>query len=293
MHAARRLPLLVAAFVVAATLSLTGDTDFWGAGVTLERTDGPITKEQCLILNPRPTITTCSAYLPPIIDVYGLLPYDTVQAYRTCVQERCLCTGAATSMNITTSGIFCNSSGWMESGYTTCNVLDDCFASFWRCVNSALFERFVKQRQALTTSEVNLMADIFAHGNRPGEPFDITDAYRSCRLIMCAAASSRKNCGLVTCLPNYTQCDEFIHPPPLPYTHQLCTQGCRATLLMMAMTIALVAFSVCCFGCCPAQVRIREPVIMEESPEKKAELNSAWRRSDVQGGQQRVGGQFS
>ncbi|KAG5511301.1 hypothetical protein GH5_07549 [Leishmania sp. Ghana 2012 LV757] len=292
MRAATRSPLFIAAVVVATALSLTSATGLsLPSAATPERADGPITVEQCFILNPRPAVTTCNAYLPPIVDLYGLLPYDTTPAYGKCVKERCLCTGAATSMNITTSGIFCNSSGWMESGYTTCNVFDDCFARFWYCINSALYTRFVNSRQSLSSAEVDLLTDITAHGSHPGEPFDITDTYRSCRLIMCAAASSRKNCGLVTCLPNYTQCDEYIHPPPLPYTYQLCTQGCRAVLLMMAMTIAVVAFSTCCFCCCPSQVRIREPVIMEL--QRKLELNSVWSRSDVREGQQRVGAQFS
>ncbi|CBZ24080.1 hypothetical protein, unknown function [Leishmania mexicana MHOM/GT/2001/U1103] len=285
MRPVTRSPLLVAAaVVVATTLCLNSDNAILSlsSGVRLARADGPITKEQCLILNPKPTVTSCTAYLPPIVDVYGFLPYDKTPAYMNCVKERCLCTGAATSMDIKTSGFYCNSSGWMESGYTTCNVLVDCFSKFWRCMNSAIYMRYVDSREKLDQAEINIMADIVAHGNRPGEPFDITDVFRSCRLMMCAAAHSRQNCGLVTCLPNYTQCDEYIHPPPLPYTRELCTQGCRAVLLMMALTIAAVSFSACCFFFCPAQVRMSEPLLKEEAPARGPESNSMHSEVDTQ-----------
>ncbi|CAJ1017589.1 hypothetical protein IOCL2690_000150900 [Leishmania lindenbergi] len=276
MRTVTRSPLLVAAVVVATTLCFTNDKSLLSlSGVWLARADGPITREECYILNPHPTVISCSAYLPPILDLYGVLPYDTTPAYMTCVKERCICTGAATSMNITTSGIYCNSSGWMESGYTTCNVLNDCFAKFWKCMNHALYTRYVNERQSLSTAEVDIMADILSHGSRPSEPFDITDVYRSCRLAMCTAADSRQNCGLVTCLPNYTQCDEYIRPPPQPYMRQRCTQGCRAALLLMALTIAVVSFSMCCCCCCPAPVRITEPLIMVE-PEKKLKSSSTY-----------------
>lgn len=257
MRAVLRSKVVVVALVVATSLCLTA------------RADGPITPAQCYIINPEPVVTSCTAYLPPILDVYGSLPYDTVSAYSDCVKERCVCTGAAVSTDITTSGIYCNSSGWEESGYTTCNVFNHCFVNFWQCMNRALYNRYLGDRADFSTNETDIMADIITHGSRPGEPFEITDAYRSCRLKMCAAANSRQNCGLITCLPNYTQCDEFIRPPPLPYTHQLCTQGCRAVLLMMGLTIAVVACSICCFACCPARVRIGEPVIKEEASDKK------------------------
>ncbi|CBZ31891.1 hypothetical protein, unknown function [Leishmania donovani] len=290
MRPVTRSPLLVATVVVAATLCLSGDNVILSlpSGVRLARADGPITKEQCFILNPKPTVTSCNAYLPPIVDLYGMLPYDKTPAYTNCVKERCLCTGAATSTAIKTSGFFCNSSGWMESGYTTCNVLVDCFSKFWRCINKALYTRYLEDRGNLDPTEVDLMADMISHGNRPGETFDITDIFRSCRLMMCAAANSRQNCGLVTCLPNYTQCDEYIRPPPLPYTHQLCTQGCRAALLMMALTIAAVSFSVCCFCCCPAQVRISKPV-MKEAPAHRLESNSMWSEVEAQDRRHRMG----
>ncbi|KAK7201866.1 hypothetical protein NESM_000254000 [Novymonas esmeraldas] len=266
-----RSPLLATAATVAAVLCVSAVLP---SAITPARAVGPITVEQCSIINPRPIVTACTAYLPPIIDVYGVLPYDTVSSYSQCVKERCVCTGAATSLDITTEGIYCNSTGWMESGFTTCNRFNYCFVNFWRCMNRALFTRYISRLPDFTTVETNIVTDIIAHGNHPGEPFDLTDVYRSCRLMMCAAANSRQNCGLVTCLPNYTQCDEYIRPPPLPYTHQLCTQGCRAVLLMMALTIAVVSFSMCCFCCCPAQVRISEPIIKEDAAAKKLESNS-------------------
>ncbi|GET86174.1 hypothetical protein, unknown function [Leishmania tarentolae] len=275
MRPVARSPLLVAAVVVAATLCLSSDNGFltFSSGVRLARADGPITKEQCFILNPAPSVTSCTVYMPPITDVYSVLPYDTVPAYKQCVMERCVCTGAITSPDVETNGALCNSTVWMESGYITCNELKDCFAKFWRCINSALYMRYVNERASLSPAEVDIMTDMISHGSRVGEPFDLTDVFRSCRLMMCAAASSRQNCGLITCLPSYTECDEFIVPPPLPYNHQLCTQGCRAVLLMMALTLALVSFSACCFCCCPAQVRISEPLKMEEAPAKKPESN--------------------
>lgn len=257
MRAASRVVLTVA--VVLASLSYA-------------RAAGPITALQCATINPNPIVTDCTVYLPPIIDMYGNLPYDTIPAYQDCVKERCVCTGAAVSTDITTDGIYCNESGWMESGFTTCNVMNHCFVNFWSCVNTAAMTRYNNNFLELTNAEVDLTTDITAHGRTPGEEFEVTDVYRSCRLLMCAAASSRQNCGLVTCLPNYTQCNEYMLPPPLPNTHQLCTQGCRAVLLMMALTISIVSFAFCCMCCCPRQVIIRAPVIKDASDmgDKKA-----------------------
>ena len=231
--------------------------------------NGPISKLQCSTINPNPIVTNCISYLPPIVDLYGNLPYDSIPAYQNCVKERCVCTGAAVNTDITTDGIYCNESGWMETGYTTCSRFNHCFLNFWRCINTAVMYRYDHNRKELTEGEMDMAADIVAHGRKPGEEFELTDTYRSCRLKMCAAADSRENCGLITCLPNYTQCNEYMLPPPLPYHHQLCTQGCRAVLLMMALTISIVSFSLCCVCCCPAQVIITEPVIKENSSKGK------------------------
>ncbi|KAG5510798.1 hypothetical protein JKF63_07870 [Porcisia hertigi] len=280
MRTVTRSPLLDATtklviVIVATTLCFTENNGWvFPSGVRLARADGPITKEQCLILNPNPTVTDCSTYLPPVVDLYGALPYDTMPSYSQCVKERCVCTGVASGTDIQTVGLYCSSAGWKESGYVTCNRLSACFEQFWRCLNQAIYDRYINNRADLVQAEVDIMADIISHGNKPGEPFDVTDVFRSCRLSTCSAAKSRENCGLITCLPNYTQCDEYIRPPPLPSTHQFCTQGCRATLLMMALTIASFSFSLLCCCCCPAQVRISEPIVMGDTPAKKLESNS-------------------
>ncbi|KPI90630.1 hypothetical protein ABL78_0226 [Leptomonas seymouri] len=241
------------------------------ACLTYARAAGPITPEQCSIINPNPIVTNCVAYLPPIVDLYGNLPYDSIPEYQDCVKERCVCTYAAVNTSITTSSIYCNSSGWMESGFTTCNRFNYCFKKFWKCINTAAMHRYDNHLAELAPAELNLAVDITEHGRTPGEDFEVTDVYRSCRLMMCAAAQSRQNCGLVTCLPNYTQCNRYMLPPPLPYTHQLCTQGCRAVLIMMALTISIVSFSFCCMCCCPAPVVVCAPIIKESSEASKKE----------------------
>jgi hypothetical protein len=239
------------------------------------RAAGPISPAQCAVINPRPIVTSCTYYLPPIVDLYGNLPYDTIPAYQDCVKKRCVCTGAAVDTNITTSSLYCNESGWMESGFTTCNRMNHCFERFWKCINTAAMDRYNNNLGELTDAEVDLTKDITVHGNTPGEVFEVTDVYRSCRLKMCAAADSRESCGLVTCLPNYTQCNEYILPPPLPNTHQLCTQGCRAVLLMAALTISIVSFSFCCMCCCPAQVIVSAPIIKKIESDKESKEDGA------------------
>ncbi|KPA74732.1 hypothetical protein ABB37_09036 [Leptomonas pyrrhocoris] len=242
--------------------------------LSFARADGPITPAQCSLINPNPEVTECSFYLKPLRDVYNDLPYDTVPAYQDCVKARCVCTGAAVNTAITTSGMFCNSTGWKESGYTTCNRFNHCFVNYWKCLNTAAALRYDNNVAEMTDGEIVLAQDIVDHGRTPGENFETTDIFRSCRLKMCDAAKSRENCGLITCLPNYTQCNEYMLPPPLPYTHQLCTQGCRAVLLMMALTLAILSFSFCCMACCPAQVIVSPPIIKEDAQTDKKAVGS-------------------
>lgn len=234
---------------------------------------GPLPYTACFVINPDPVITSCSAYPPPTTNLLTTLPYD-VEPYQTCVRERCVCTGTAASINFDPTTIYCNASGWMESGFTTCNAMGECFKDFWECAANALEER-VTSGVLLTSAEIAAWSDITTHGSTPGQPFQETETFLSCRQVMCDAAASRANCGLLTCLPNFTQCYEFIKPPPLPYYHQLCTQGCRASLVMMAMTAAVVSMSFCCCFCCPATAKELEPFITNADDDDKDAQRSA------------------
>lgn len=231
---------------------------------------GPISAADCMIVNPAPEsqLPVCSSYPAPTVDVLRNLPYGTVTEYGLCVRQRCVCNGQKTSLTgWTPNSILCGTD-WDESGYISCNQMVDCFKDFWHCTIDAVMDRN-NNGVSLSTAETQLVTDILSHGSTPGQPFSETDVFKSCSLAMCEAAASRKNCGLRTCYPNNTQCFEYIVPPPLPYGHQICTQGCRAGLILMALTLAMVALALACCGCCPAQYKVKQPLIVGEEASKK------------------------
>lgn len=276
--APRRLSSLWCAAVTAAVALLL----FLITDEAVAVTYGPITAAQCYILNPS-AVPVCTDYTAPAVDVYANLPYSSVDAYASCVKERCVCTGSQPSIDFAPDGRYCNSSGWLESGYTSCNVMIGCFRTYWQCLNDALMDRYNADVSQLDAGEKQLAADIVAHGKTAGDSFASTDTYRSCRSEMCLAASSRGNCGLRTCQPNYTQCNEYIKPPPQPYDHQICTPGCQAVLVLMALTIALVSFSMCCCICCPTRVKSIEPLLVGNGePEKQGSKRSSSDAEDVE-----------
>lgn len=262
----KALPLVVVvAFATLASLAIAADP--------------LISLAQCARINPNPVFLSCSQYTEPYTDILTGLPYNTVPEYTQCVRQRCVCTGEKTDiddLSWQTSGLFCSTSGWQESGGITCNVMVQCFKLFWQCTLDALMERS-NSGATLDAAETTAVNAIISHGRTPGQPFDETDMFRSCRMIMCNAAASRVNCGLRTCLPNNTQCYEYIKPPPLPDVHQLCTQGCRAVLVLMALTLATFVSALLCCACCPAPVVEKEPLLLkadEDSDDKKHRSNS-------------------
>lgn len=248
-----------------------------------------ISVADCYVINSNPDFLSCSQYTEPYTDLLGALPYDTVPEYTQCVRERCVCNEEQTDVNSaswTTDGIHCSSAGWNETGEITCNQMVECFGLFWRCTLNALMDRSNAQA-TLDAAETAAVNAIIAHGTTPGADFRTTDMFYSCRMAMCEAAASRTNCGLLTCVPNSTQCYEYIKPPPLPDVHQLCTQGCRAVLILMALTITTFASSIACCACCPAPVVENEPLLGgedegneekrergEESPDAKSHASS-------------------
>lgn len=236
---------------------------------TVQPSQLPITA--CSVINPNPTVTQCSDYPAPAVDLLGALDYDSVPTYRACVEKRCVCTMAVPSDNDftanPTSGYFCSAAGvFDETSTISCNKFGDCLEEYWKCVGDALMDR----RDAgatLTAAETAMVTDIISHGITPGQSFHVTDMYKSCRMISCEATAARKYCGLQTCLLNYTQCYEYIKPPPIPHKHVICTQGCRAVLLLMALTLTIVSMCFCCCVCCPMRVRKDPPLVEEDSDE--------------------------
>ncbi|CAD2217050.1 hypothetical protein AGDE_12473 [Angomonas deanei] len=188
-----------------------------------------------------------------------------------CVRQRCNCSNVTnvdvSAPGYTPSGMYCAAGGFEENGFTYCDQMNECFEDFWRCATDNLMHKHYTAA-TLNSAEQGAVDNILLHGRTSGEKFEDTDIYRDCRMIQCEAAASRKNCGLITCAPNYTQCYEFIKPPPLPYNHQLCTEGCRAVLMLMAVTVTTFAFAVLCCACCPAPVRVVAPLITKEDSEE-------------------------
>lgn len=234
---------------------------------------GPIPASECYILaNPGPT-PTCDNFQPPSNDIFENMPWD-MDPYKTCVINRCNCTQAANTIapKYEPSGIHCQPSvKWAESGEVTCNQMVDCFKFFWECVATTCWDRYLKLgMDQLEEGEKAYIQDIITHGNTLGQPFDDTDSFKSCAAIQCQAASSRKNCGLVTCVPNNTQCFEVIDPPPAPFKKDTCSNACQAVLLMMALTVCLIILGITCGCCCPARVRVVEPLVKDLDALSKA-----------------------
>lgn len=248
-----------------------------------------ISVADCYVINPNPEFVSCAQLTEPYQDVFSSLPWATNADYEKCVRKRCVCNGQRTELTgWPINGMQCSTAGWNESGLVTCNTMSNCYKWFFDCVQDAIMDRH-NAGLPLDPAELTAVNDMIGHGQTPGQDFEVTNIFRSCRMIMCEAAASRLNCGLLTCLPNNTQCYEYIKPPPLPDIHQLCTQGCRAVLVMMAMTIVVFFSAIACCACCPARVIVNEPLLMSNSDEdeegaegkpKKKEKETRRRDSD-------------
>lgn len=235
--------------------------------VTTVRADGPITVKECYTLNPTYKNETCTELygaLPAADNLFLKLPWSTVAEYQQCVQERCACSGQTITNTTVDNGIYCNAKKvWSESGYMTCDNFMACMSTFWTCATNVLMARYEAQAADFTLDEASLVMDIENHGKTQGQSFEVTSTYKSCRMITCEAAASRENCGLSTCLPDYSQCDEYIKPPPAPFVNQLCTEGCHVALYMMALTIVILTLSLACFCCCPSRVKVVKPAVTD------------------------------
>lgn len=256
---------VLSCFLLLAALSASAaseeETGYWTVS-------GPIPASDCLIVTPDPPQTNCDNFPTPdgAADIFANLPWDQA-GYKACVVKRCGCTKAANveAPEYQPNGMYCQpGKTFEESGYVFCNAMVDCFEDFWTCVAQEAWGRYLRQGlDALETGEKAYINDILTHGHTFGQPFHETNSFKSCAAIQCQAAASRKNCGLITCVPNNTQCNEYIQPPPAPMEKNLCSRACRAALLMMAMTIAAVMFSVTCCCCCPPRVRALKPLITD------------------------------
>lgn len=155
----------------------------------------------------------------------------------------------------------------------------DCYRDFWRCATNTVMNRFAATNlpadMPLTASEQELANAIVQHGQTQGESFQSSSVFKSCQKLTCEAAASRQCCGLITCLPNYTQCYEYLVPPRAAFVNQKCTTGCQVGLLLMALTIASVCFSFCCCCCCPPRVRVIDPLLKNVNNNNIKPVNSS------------------
>lgn len=276
MKSLTRLALLLVVAVLCFQIARAEDSEDSGASVAETGywpVTGPIPASECYILaNPGPT-PTCKNFPAPANDIFANMPWS-MSEYKTCVINRCNCTQAANTIapKYEPSGMFCQPSDeWAESGLVTCNAMVDCFKFFWECVANTCWDRYLKNGfDSLEEGEQAYVQDIISHGNTIGQPFEQTDSFKSCAAIQCQAADSRKNCGLVTCVPNNTQCFQVIVPPPAPFKKDTCSNACQAALLMMALTVALIIIGITCGCCCPARMRIVEPLVKDLDALSKA-----------------------
>lgn len=225
--------------------------------------DGPLLASQCTTVNPNPNaITSCTSLPQPTSNLLALLPWSSGD-YKACVVARCQCTGAAdtTAAGYEPNGIYCLAGDeFQESGYTTCDSMMSCFSTFWECTAAVAWSHYLSGA-TLESSEQNYINAILEEGKSFGGSFSNTEVYKSCALIQCEAAAGRKNCGLLTCIPNNTQCVNVLNSPPAPNGENTCSEACQAVLVIMAITVGMIVWTATCFVACPPRVRMIKPVV--------------------------------